>query len=457
MNSAVLITPNGAHVWHNKGNNKGSIRMKFSVALGVLLGFFVGVSQAAVNIQHWQTSAGSRVYFIENHDLPMLDVSVGFAAGSARDEASKSGVAAITRYMMTLGAGGMSEEAITNAFADIGAVLSGDFDADKSGLKLRTLTSEQTKALTVFKAILHKPDFPQAILEREKTRIISGLKEAETQPESIANKAFMQALYGTHPYRLQASGEINTISGITVADLNTFYETYYTSKGAVIAMIGDMNVKDAHDLAEDLSNGLPNAPAVAPINPVPDLTVASMVKLPHPASQAHILIGQPGIKRGDPDYFPLYVANYILGGGGFVSRLTEQVREKRGLAYSVYSYFMPMAENGPFEIGLQTKKEQANEALNVVNQTVATFVNKGVTEQELKAAKSNIIGGFPMRIDSNRKLLDYLSVIGFYQLPLNYLDDFNKQVANVTVKQINAAVKRRMHPAQFATVIVGSE
>ena len=187
------------------------------------------------------------------------------------------------------------------------------------------------------------------------------------------------------------------------------------------------------------------------------LKTASLKRMAHPALQAHILLGQPGIKRGDPDFFPLYVGNYILGGGGFVSRLTDEIREKRGLAYSVYSYFMPMATLGPFQIGLQTKKAQASEALALVRKTVQAFVDDGVTEQELQAAKDNLIGGFPLRIDSNRKILEYLSVIGFYRLPLDYLDSFNDEIARVTVEQVNDAFKRRIHPEQFATVIVGAE
>lgn len=424
---------------------------------GLLVWFIALSAQAAVKIQHWQTAAGARVYFVENHDLPIVDVSVSFPAGSARDTAATSGVAGITRYMMTLGAAGMDEETITNQFADIGAVLGGDFDSDKSGFKLRTLTSEQTKALDVFKKVLHKPDFPEAVLTREKVRIISGLKESATQPESISDKAFMQALYGAHPYSLDQSGEIETVDKITTTDLRQFYQRYYAANGSVIALIGDMSTTQARDIAESISAGLPQGEAVGPLTAVPALTSASVKSIAHPASQAHILLGQPGIKRGDPDYFPLYVGNYILGGGGFVSRLTEEVREKRGLVYSVYSYFMPMAENGPFQIGLQTKKEQANDALKLVNETVANFINKGVTDKELKAAKDNLIGGFPMRIDSNSKILDYLSVIGFYQLPLTYLDDFNKEIAKVTQQQINDAFKRRVKPDTFVTVIVGAQ
>ncbi len=416
-------------------------------------------ANAAVKIEHWQTATGARVYFVENHDLPIIDLSVNFAAGSARDTEAKSGVAGVTRYMMTLGAAGLNDEALTNKFADVGAVLGGDFDVDRASLKLRTLSSaaEQTQALDTFKKILHHPDFPQTVLTREKARIIAGIQEAETQPESISNKAFMSALYGNHPYGLDESGTVASVTAMSTQDLQQFYQQYYGANGAVIAMIGDLTREQASKIAEDIAAGLPKAVAPPPISTVTLPQAENTQKIAHPASQSHILIGYPGIKRIDPDYFSLYVGNYILGGGGFVSRLTEEVREKRGLVYSVYSYFMPLAEQGPFQIGLQTKKEQAGDALKVVHETLDKFIEKGVSEKELKAAKDNIIGGFPMRIDSNGKILDYLSVIGFYQLPLTYLDDYNKKIAAVTTVQIKDAFKRRIDTKKLVTVIVGSQ
>ena len=423
----------------------------------ILSVFLFSAANAAVKINHWQTSAGSDVYFVENHDLPIIDIAVNFPAGSARDTVATSGVAGVTKYMMTLGAAGMNEEVITNKFADIGAILSGELDADRASFKLRTLTSEQAKALETFNQVLHKPDFPQAVLDREKVRIVAGINESATMPESISSKAFLKALYGAHPYSLDESGEVESIAAMKRADLVAFYKQYYSAKSAVIALIGDMTEAQARAIAESTSSGLPQTPAVAKIAEVSLPTAPNVQSINHPASQAHILLGYPGIKRGDADYFPLYVGNYILGGGGFVSRLTEEVREKRGLVYSVYSYFMPLAELGPFQIGLQTKKEQAGEALKLVNETVAKFIKDGVTKPELKAAKDNIIGGFPMRIDSNGKILDYLSVIGFYKLPLTYLDDFNQKVSAVTTVQIKEAFQRRVKPENFVSVIVGAQ
>lgn len=414
-------------------------------------------ADAAVKIQKWQTLTGAEVYFVEDHDLPIVDVSVNFAAGSARDTAEKSGVAGITKYLMTLGAAGMTDEVIANNMADIGAVLGGEFDADRAAFKLRTLSSEREKlqALDVFTKILQKPDFPDTVLTREKARIISGLQESATQPESISSKAFMTAMYGTHPYSLDESGEVDTVSKIKREDLQAFYGKYYGAKGSVIAMMGDLTREQANKIADDISSGMPQVAEAQPIAAIMLPTNAIEQRIAHPASQSHILLGYPGMKRGDPDLFPLYLGNYILGGGGFVSRLTEEVREKRGLVYSVYSYFMPMAELGPFQIGLQTKKDQADAALKLVHETLDKFMKNGVTEAELKAAKANIIGGFPMRIDSNSKILDYLAVIGFYKLPLNYLDEYNKKVASVTTAQIKEAFNRRIKPENFVTIIVG--
>lgn len=414
-------------------------------------------AQAAVNIQQWKTVSGADVYFVENHDLPIIDVSVNFAAGSARDVAEKSGLAGMTRYLMTLGAAGMSDEEISRKMADVGAIMGGELDADRAAFKLRTLSQarEREQALDVFAKVLQQPDFPQATLEREKARAIAGLQEAATQPESIASKAFMNALYGKHPYALEDGGEPETIAALKRDDLQAFYQQHYGAKGAVIAMIGDMTREEANQIAERLTAKLPavDAQPALPAVAYPERAVDERIQ--HPASQSHILIGYPGVKRGDADYFPLYVGNYILGGGGFVSRLTEEVREKRGLVYSVYSYFMPMAGLGPFQIGLQTKREQSAEAMKVVQETLDKFMQNGVTEAELIAAKQNITGGFPLRLDSNSKILDYLAVIGFYKLPLTYLEDFNRNVNRVTTAQIKDAFSRRIDTHKLVTVVVG--
>ncbi|HSD62086.1 MAG TPA: pitrilysin family protein [Burkholderiales bacterium] len=415
-------------------------------------------AQAGVQIQHWQTSSGARVYFAENHDLPILDLSVDFPAGSSADTPEQSGLASLVEHLLGQGAEGLTEEQISNAFADVGASFTGRFDTDRAGLSLRTLSSarEKKQALDTFSRVLLKPTFPEAVVEREKARTIAAIKESDTKPETIADRAFERLLYGSHPYALRSSGEVGTVGALKRQHLVDFYQARYSRRDAVVAIMGDVTRPEAEAIAESLTAGLPEGKPVPALPKVALPERAETERIAHPATQAHILVGYPGINRGDPDYFPLWVGNYILGGGGFVSRLTHEVREKRGYAYSVYSYFAPLKQPGPFQIGLQTKKEQAEEALAVVRTTLDEFIARGVTEKELKAAKDNIIGGFPLRIDSNKKIHEYLAVIGFYGLPLTYLDDFTSNVDKVTAAQIQDAFKRRIDPQRMVTVVVGA-
>jgi zinc protease len=223
-------------------------------------------------------------------------------------------------------------------------------------------------------------------------------------------------------------------------------------------MVGNVSRAEAEAIAEQLTRGLPAASGTEPaLPPVSRLDAGVLRVIAHASTQAHILIGAPGVRRIDPDYFPLFVGNHILGGGGFVSRIIDEVRQKRGLAYSAYSYFSPLMREGPFLIGMQTRHDQAGEALDVARRTLRDFVAGGPTEEELRAAKQNIIGGFPLRIDSNRKIQEYLSVIGFYRLPLSYLEDFVPNVERVTVAEIRDAFRRRVDPERMATVVVGAD
>ena len=415
---------------------------------------------AALPIEHWATSTGARVYFIASHDLPMLDVSVDFPAGSGRDTRDTSGLASLTQRLMRLGADSMNEDDIARQVADVGANLAGTFDLDRAGYALRTLSSdsEQRQALTVLAGLLQAPSFPAAVLEREKARVIAGLRESDTKPDSIAARAFMALTFRDQPYALRSAGEPTTVAKLTRDDLVAFYRTHYTADRAVVAVVGDVSHERAAQIAEELTRGLPRASVVSQaVPPVTPLTNAVEREIDHASAQAHILVGQPGLARKDPDYFSLWVGNYVLGGGGFSSRLSEEVRQKRGLSYSVYSYFMPYQQPGPFQIGLQTRGDQAREALAVVREVLREFVASGPTERELEGAKQNIIGGFALRIDTNRKLHDYVRVIGFYDLPLDYLDTFTAKVDAVTVDQIRAAFRRRIQPDLMVTVMVGAK
>ncbi len=435
--------------------------MKFTkLLIALCCTLVVQMAVAGPKIENWVAPSGARVFFVENHALPILDVQVDLAAGSAYDPQGKSGVASMTHALLDMGVLGMDETQISNRLADLGALLSGGVEADRASLSMRTLSAsdKRTPALDILRAVLSSPQFPAKVFEREKARSVAGLKDALTRPDAIASKAFWAAMYPAYPYGRHATPA--SVSDLKRADLEAFYRSNYTAQGAAVTIVGDLSRTEAEVLAQQLTSGLPSATgAVTPgtLQTPPQLPAASEQRIAHPAAQAHVLIGLPALKRGDPDYFSLIVGNYSLGGGGFVSRLMKEVRDKRGYAYSVYSYFMPMAQPGPFQIGLQTKKAQVNDALNVTREVLVGFLADGPTEIELQAAKQNMVGSFPLRLDSNKKILENVAVIGFYGLPLDYLDHYAENVDKVTVAEIKAAFARHVKLENMVTVVVGGE
>jgi zinc protease len=421
-----------------------------------LLILFSNFAAAKVEIQHWELNNGARMYLIENHDLPIVDINVDFRAGSVKDTNQKSGLASLTNHMMVLGSGGVNEEDLANQFIDLGAQLNSSFDQDKSGFSLRTLTEKRNEAIDLLTLVLHKPNFDKKILEREKKRYVASIGQSQTMPGSIASKAFMNALYRDHPYALPGSGEVETIKKISKKDLHNFYKNNYFSNELSIVIVGDISRKEAEDLGNKISLGFTKSKIELPIPLVKDVK-GQEIRISHPAKQAHLYYGAPIIKRGDPDFLTLYLGNYILGGGGFVSRLTQVIREDRGLAYSVYSYFMPFIEKGPFQIGVQTKKNQVDQAKKLIEKTVAEFIKDGPTSDELKRAKDFMIGGFPLKLDSNKSILEYVSMMAFYKYPLDYLDTFTKKIDKISAEEIKSAFQRRVDMSKFSTVIVGGE
>lgn len=414
------------------------------------------LAQAGVTIEHWATPGGTRVFFVESRALPIVDVQIDFAAGAAQDPADKSGLAQLTRGMMDLGAGDMDENELAMKLADLGARLGGGADTDRATVSLRTLADPEKRAaaFAILRAVIAEPRFPESVFERERARTLAALKDSLTRPETLAARAFWSGLYGDHPYGRQPTED--SLAAIRLSDLRDFHATHYVARSATVTIVGALSRGEAEALAQQLTEALPAGEAVAEL-PTPSLPAATELRLPHPAAQAHIHIGLPALKRGDPDFYALMVGNYSLGGGGFVSRLMKEVRDKRGLAYSVYSYFAPMKQRGPFQIGLQTKRDQADEALKVTRDVLGRFLAEGPSDAEMAAAKANIVGSFPLRLDSNRKILDNVAVIGFYGLPLDYLDTYAANVRKVTAADVRAAFARHVRPEHLVTVVVAGD
>ena len=424
--------------------------------LSCILLTFSQITLAAAKIEHWQTIGGSRVYYVHTEGLPMADIQVVFNAGSASD-GQQFGLSALTADLLDTGAGKWNADEIAQRFESVGAQFGVSSSMDTTTVSLRTLTDKTLfdKALETMQVILTKPAFNQADFKREQRRTLSGLKQQEESPAALASIAFYNALYGTHPYAHPESGVIKTVSAFKAADIRHFYQKSYVADNAIVVIVGALSKQQAEQTAEQLLAGLPLGKRPETLPDVAMPLKATQQHIEFPSSQTHVLVGLPGSYRKDPDYFNLYVGNHILGGSGLVSKLFDEIREKRGLAYSASSNFMPMLKPGPFLISLQTRNDQTAQALQVLNQTLADFINKGPTEVELTAAKKNITGGFAMRFDTNKELAVYVAMIGFYEMPLDYLDTFQQKTEQVTVASITEAFKRRVNPQLLQTITVG--
>jgi zinc protease len=434
----------------------------------LLPGFFRGllllylsaipVVHAMPVIQHWVTDNGVRVYFVPAPELPMVDINVTFAAGSVRDDGSP-GLASMTSTLLDMGAAGLSADEIATRIESLGAELSTGAAREMATVSLRSLSdgAHLEPALDILADVINRPNFDKKDLERERERKLVAIRRSEQSPSSVAGYRFFEAVYGDHPYGHRVSGTEESVKALELDAIKTFYKRYYVARNAVVAIVGDLDRKAVTALVKQITGTLPAGKRAAALPPVPALKQAEEDRILHPSTQTHVRMGAPGMHRGDADYFPLYVGNHVLGGGGLVSRLHKEVREQRGLSYSVNSYFSPMEQDGPYKLSLQTRNDQLDETLAVMRKTLQDFVDKGPTAAELLAAQKNITGGFPLRIASNSGIISYLNMIGFYDLPLDYLDTFNGKVTAVTQQQVIDAFQRRVSPETMVTIIVGGE
>jgi zinc protease len=419
----------------------------------------------SLGVIDWVTPQGARVLFLQATEIPMIDISIDVDAASRWDSGGQAGVAAMTHSMLSRGwkaAQGepaMNEAQISVAFSELAAQQGGGVGLDRASLSLRTLSDLDVRApaVNLMARLMAHPSFDEQILDREKKRSIASIKESMTQPQSIATKALWKSVYGSHPYGQSATPE--SIASINAQDLRAFHQKYWQPNRMRITIVGNLNEAQAKALADSLLEFFPKT-AAQPIRPLAQSPAAFVQNTParqaiaHPATQSHVWLGMPGIARDDPDFFALTVGNYIFGGGGFVSRLTQEIREKRGLSYSVFSAFQPLAQPGPFMIGLQTQNVRAPEALKVVEDTLARFLREGPTQQELKAAKQNLVGGFALRVDTNRKLIDNLAQINYYDMPLDYLHTWTSKIEAVSAADIKRVMSRVIKPQQLSVVVV---
>jgi len=425
------------------------------------------VSHAAIPIEHWTQASGARLYLVQSPANPMVDVQIDFDAGGRRDPTDKPGLANLMASATAYGVKArapepaLDENALSDAWADLGASFGGSAGADRLSFALRSLTYPDllAKATALAARQLGDPALPDAPWLRDRPKLVASLKEANTRPATLAGRAYAQAVYGSHPYGADSTEE--TLGRISAADMRALHAQALKACGAKVSIVGALNRAQADALVAKLLSHLPAGDCAAmPVLPaVPEvaaLVAAREERIAFASAQAHLLLGQPGFKRSSPDFFALIVGNHILGGGGFTARLTQEVREKRGLTYGVSSSFAPGLHAGAFTIGLQTRPDQAEQALALVRDVLQKFVSEGPTKVELQAAKDNLIGGFALRLDSNRKLLDNVANIAWNNLQLDYLETWTAQVQKLTVADIRAAFARTLQPDRMVTVVLGA-
>jgi len=410
----------------------------------------------ALDVQTWNTVNGVKVLFVESHALPIVDVRLAFKAGSSRD-GELYGVSRLVSALLVEGTGDHLAEDIALTFESAGAELGHDSLRDMAWTSLRSLSDQASldKTIDLFARVTALPSFPDDAVERDRKAMLIGLANRKNQISEVVEDAFFSHVYDGHAYEVGSHGAEQTLKAITRDDLFDFHGRYYVANNANLAIVGDLTQAQARVLADRITRYLKPGQAAPEIPAAPPASEARTIAIPFKTSQTHIKQGLPVLSRKDPDYFALYLGNHIFGGSGFSSRLMQEIRENRGLTYSVYSYFMPMENSGPFEMALQTSNDQVKEAGDLLNKMLREFIDKGPTDEEMEHAKKNITGSFPLKLDSNKKIVEYMSLIGFYDLPLDYLDNFNANIMAVTAQAIRDAFKRRVKPEQMIRIIVG--
>ncbi len=427
------------------------------IIFSALLVFVANVIAApVVNIQNWRTENGVRVLFVKAPQIPMVDMAVIFKAGSIHD-GNQLGLAALTNAMLNEGAGKRNVDELAQQFDDVGAQFDNNVSKETSVLTLRSLVKPDVlkSALENFSLILQQPTFPEGSVERLKQQIMVGLKAAQQQPGYLAGRAFAKAIWGTSVYANSTLGTVSSVPTLSRAEVSRFYHQYYVARNALVVIVGDVTRKKAEAMAEEVIGKFPRGEAAHMPMPV-DTNTGLNKHIDFPSTQNTILIGELGVKRSAPDYLSLKVGNYILGGAGNLgSILMSNVREKYGLTYGVYSRFDMLSETGAFVINLKSRNDEAVRASNMTQSYLADFIAKGPTEPQLKAAKDYLVGSFPLGISSNSAILSIVADIGYYNLPLNYLDTYRKQVEAISGTKIELAFAKEVDVKRLVVLSVG--
>lgn len=427
----------------------------------VVLAGVVGLSRSAaaappVAVERWTMPNGLVVLLVERHTIPAVEAHLVIKTGAVADPSGREGLAALTADLLTKGTATRSAVEIAEAIDFIGGSLTAQAADDFSSLTLTTLKKDLPTAVGVMADVLLHPAFPAAEVERQRRDTLSGIQAAKDDPEDVAEKAFAPLVFGPHPYRHPVEGLDTTVPLLTREEVVAFHRTYYRPNNAILALVGDLGSREARRAVKAALGGWEKK-AIPPllVPPAPPIAEKTVSLIEKDLTQATIVLGHLGIARNDPDFYPVTVMNYILGGGGFASRLMTTIRDNRGLVYGISSGFDAKRFPGSFSVSLQTKTASADEAIGAALDEIRRIREEGVADAELRAAQDYLAGSFPLRLDTNAKLARLLAAVEFYDLGLGYFEDYPRAIRAVTLDDVRRVAAAHLDPERYVLVVVG--
>jgi zinc protease len=388
----------------------------------------------------------------------MVMVTLIIKAGQINETREKAGLANLSAELLTEGTKNRNSKEISEEIDFIGASLDASAGNDYTSVTLSVLKKDVQKGFQLFSDILLNPTFPQAEIDRKRERLKGSLRQREEDPSFLAERAFKKEVFGEHPYGRIIEGSSETLDNITREDLVRYYSDTFLPNNAILSVVGDITPDELTALMKHYLGEWKQAGSLSrSLIRLDEQKIRKVVKIDKDLTQANIILGNLGISRENPDYYAVAVMNYIFGGGGFSSRLMQSIRDKMGLAYDVHSFFAAYKEEGIFQIGLQTKNESANTAIDEIIRQIERIKKEKVSDDELGDAKSYLTGSFPRRLDTNRKIADFLASVEFYNLGLDYATKYPDYINSVTKEDILRVAKKYLTTENYVLVVVANQ
>jgi zinc protease len=410
---------------------------------------------SAMKIQDVTSKGGIKAWLVEEHAVPLIAMRYSFEGGNAQDPTGREGLSNFMTGMMDEGAGDLDAVAFQSRMEDIAMRMSFEDGRDTFYGSFETLTENRAAAIDLLRLVINKPRFDKSAVDRVRTQLIAGLAYAAKDPNKVVDKTWNAAAFPGHPYGRTASGTAESLAAITGADLEAYRRRIFAKDTLKVVVVGDITAAQLGDMLDALFGELTAKAELTPIAKVEPKPAEKLQVVEMNVPQSVARFGSAGVGRKDKDFMAAFVLNHILGGGGFSSRLMEEVREKRGLAYSVYSYLQPYNNTSVFAGGVATKNEEIGQSLDVIKAELTRLANDGPTQKELDNAKSYLVGSFALRFDTNAKIASQLLYFLGEDLGIDYVDKRNAEVEAITLDQVKAIGKRMFKPDDLFIAIVG--